>query len=281
MLSRLRYALLQRFQNRINQLQKASEEWGDTEAIFTELYLEKIGKQLEAAGLASSGLEILDGGCGTGRVAIPLAKAGHHVTGIEVHKSSAESARKHAQEHDLRLDVIEADLLDELRRQPAGHYDAALCLGVLYTCATWQDMVQEMARVLKPGGLLFASFRTPFYFITTLLRQGQHEKALFVAQHTEGVLRLATMPSYYNWQTPSQVKALYEGSGLELVDLGAHGLYSGAGYDGMAAVADVESLAEPAARSSLLELERRQYEASAGAGRFMLAVGRRGQPGGG
>ena len=39
-------------------------------------------------------LRVLDAGCGTGQMAVELAKLGHDVTGIEIHRPSLEEAKK-------------------------------------------------------------------------------------------------------------------------------------------------------------------------------------------
>jgi len=57
---------------------------------------------------AASGL-ILEIGCGTGRVTIPLAAAGADITGLDVSDSMLEEARRKAERQGLRINWIKAD----------------------------------------------------------------------------------------------------------------------------------------------------------------------------
>jgi 2-polyprenyl-3-methyl-5-hydroxy-6-metoxy-1,4-benzoquinol methylase len=270
--SRRVYRALQHILNWVNQLRGVSEEWGKAEALYDALTLELVHQRLRE--IPDHPLEILDAGCGTGRTALALAASRHRVTGIDVHRPSLEWARRKAAEARVPLELIQGDLLVTSRALPAERFHVVLCLGVLYTCADYGAIVAELARVLRPGGMLLATFRPPYYFVTTLLRQGKVKQALAVARSSEGVLRIATAPTYYNWQTEEEVAELYVEHGLEMVELRPLGVFSGTGYDGMAGVADPERIQEPRERAALYELENDAGEVR-GAGRFTLAVGRK------
>jgi len=55
---------------------------------------------------------ILELGCGTGRVAIPLAKAGYMVTGIDLSDSMLAKALKNAEAESVRIEWIKGDIRD-------------------------------------------------------------------------------------------------------------------------------------------------------------------------
>jgi hypothetical protein len=154
-------------------------------------------------------------------------------------------------------------------------FDVVMCYGVLYTCTQYREIISEYSRLMRPGGLLFASFRSKFYFITSLLRQKQYEKALYVANNSEGALKLASVPSYYNWQTGAEVTGLYGKNDLEIVDLRPVGVFTGTGYDGMAAILDVEETPADILHSALYELETSDLGECLGASRFMLGIGKK------
>jgi 2-polyprenyl-3-methyl-5-hydroxy-6-metoxy-1,4-benzoquinol methylase len=270
--SRRGYRALQHILNWGNQLRGVSETWGEAEDLYARLAMERIQEHL--AGLAGAPHRILDGGCGLGGMAIELAGAGHRVTGIEVHGSSVSWARRRAAEVGVALELVRGDLLVRAKTMPTAGFDAILCVGVLYTCADYREIVAEFSRLLRPGGLLLATFRPPYYFVTTLLRQGKVDQALAVTRSSEGVLRIARVPSYYNWQTEAELTELYEAHGFEVVEQRPIGTFSGTGYDGMAAVADAERIEDPRERAALFELEK-TAGAITGAGRFTLVVGRK------
>jgi SAM-dependent methyltransferase len=100
---------------------------------------------------------ILDAGCGTGRVAIHLARLGHHVVGVDLDASMLDEARAAAPELDWRLvDLAEPSALH--LDHPLDAVVAAGNLWPLLTPGTHAAVVAALAGLLRPGGLLVAGF---------------------------------------------------------------------------------------------------------------------------
>jgi len=97
---------------------------------------------------------VLDAGCGTGRVAIELARHGIEVVGADVDASMLATARRRAPE----LTWVESDLAGlELGRD----FDVVVMAGnvPLFTPpGTEADLVAGVARHVAPGGCLVAGF---------------------------------------------------------------------------------------------------------------------------
>ncbi len=98
---------------------------------------------------------VLDAGCGTGRVAIELARRGFDVVGVDVGADMLATARARAPE----LEWVEADLaaLDLGRR-----FDAVVLAGnvVHFTApGTEHDLIRRCAAHVVPGGALVAGFQ--------------------------------------------------------------------------------------------------------------------------
>lgn len=72
---------------------------------------------------------VLDLGCGDGRNALPLAAAGHRVTGVDISKSGIEALRRRADAEGLEMEIVTADLRTF---SPAGLYDLVIAHGVLH-----------------------------------------------------------------------------------------------------------------------------------------------------
>jgi SAM-dependent methyltransferase len=106
-------------------------------------------------GLDPAPSSVLDAGCGTGRVAIELARRGVAVVGVDVDPSMLATARRNAP----RLDWREHDLATlDLGRT----FDAAVMAGnvLLFTPAgTQAAVVAGCARHVGPGGVLVAGFQ--------------------------------------------------------------------------------------------------------------------------
>lgn len=99
--------------------------------------------------------DVLDLGCGDGRVLVPLARAGHRLTGIDRRHDLLERCRARLSEIDRAAELIEADFL-EAWPPLAGGFDAVCCLGnTLMTVADVDqavDLLTRAARALKDGG---------------------------------------------------------------------------------------------------------------------------------
>jgi SAM-dependent methyltransferase len=106
-------------------------------------------------GLDPAPSSVLDAGCGTGRVAIELARRGIAVVGVDVDPSMLATARKNAPD----IDWGEHDLASfDLGRT----FDAVVMAGnvPLFTPAgTHAAVVAGCARHVGPGGVLVAGFQ--------------------------------------------------------------------------------------------------------------------------
>ncbi|MFG2222421.1 class I SAM-dependent DNA methyltransferase [Streptomyces sp. NPDC048644] len=97
---------------------------------------------------------VLDAGCGTGRVAVELARHGIDVTGVDADASMLDTARRRAAEirwH--RRDLVGLDL--------GPTFDVVVMAGnvPLFTPpGTEADLVAGAARHVRPGGHLVAGF---------------------------------------------------------------------------------------------------------------------------
>jgi SAM-dependent methyltransferase len=97
---------------------------------------------------------VLDAGCGTGRVAIELARRGIEVAGVDLDSSMLERARGKAPD----LTWIHADLVDvDVGRT----FDVVVMAGnvmIFLTPGTEEAVVANLARHVAPGGSLVAGF---------------------------------------------------------------------------------------------------------------------------
>lgn len=103
----------------------------------------------------SPGSAVLDAGCGTGRVAIELARRGFEVTGLDIDPAMLTAARTKAPE----LTWIEGDLATT---DAGGPFDAIVLAGnvlIFVAPGTEAAVVARCAASLRPGGVLIAGFQ--------------------------------------------------------------------------------------------------------------------------
>jgi SAM-dependent methyltransferase len=104
---------------------------------------------------------VLDAGCGTGRVAIELARRGIEVVGVDIDSAMLRSAQEKAPELPWVLaDLARLDLVDE--HDERLRFDAVVCAGnvmIFVNPGSEGDAIARMAEHLRPGGLLISGFQ--------------------------------------------------------------------------------------------------------------------------
>ena len=106
---------------------------------------------LELAG-SLEGLDVLDVGCGDGAYALAAARAGAHVTGLDRSGAAVAAARARTEGEGLALELQVADA--RALPFPAARFDVVLAVTVLCFVEDPAQAIAEMARVLRPGGVL-------------------------------------------------------------------------------------------------------------------------------
>jgi SAM-dependent methyltransferase len=105
------------------------------------------------------GAQVLDVACGTGNLAIPLARRGARVTGVDIAPNLLEQARWRAQAEGLEIGFDEGDA--EQLPYPDATFDAVVTMFGAMFAPRPELVVAECARVLRPGGLLAMANWTP------------------------------------------------------------------------------------------------------------------------
>lgn len=102
---------------------------------------------------------VADLGCGTGRLTLALAAAGHRVTGLDPARASLDAARTKPGAERVRWLLGTSDALD------AGAFDAAVMTAhvaqFLVDDEDWHGTLRDLHRALVPGGRLAFDARDP------------------------------------------------------------------------------------------------------------------------
>jgi SAM-dependent methyltransferase len=121
---------------------------------FTRIaaFMRQSGEALVKSLEITTPLRVLDLGCGDGTTAIPLARLGAEVTGIDIASNLVEAGNKRAAEAGLhRLTFQEGDACD-LQGVRDHSFDLTLSIfGAMFAPKPF-DVAKEMVRVTKPGG---------------------------------------------------------------------------------------------------------------------------------
>ena len=109
------------------------------------------------------GVRLLDVACGTGNTAIPAAKAGGDVTGVDIATNSLEQAKKHAAMEGLKIRFEEGDAED--LPFPDATFDVVLSMFGAMFGPRPEKVAAELLRVCRPGGLIAMANWTPRGFV--------------------------------------------------------------------------------------------------------------------
>ena len=91
---------------------------------------------------------VLDAGCGTGTNSVWLAKQGFNVTGADFSEFALSEAEGKDEGINYRREDLTALSLED------ASFDAVICIGVLMHIPDVEKALQELVRVLRPGGYL-------------------------------------------------------------------------------------------------------------------------------
>jgi 2-polyprenyl-3-methyl-5-hydroxy-6-metoxy-1,4-benzoquinol methylase len=138
--------------------EKMVEDLGSTDLMYPVLHPDE---QVLLGRLPIQGGRLLLLGVGGGREAIPLAKMGFEVTGVDFVPEMVEKARKNAARHGVKIKGLSQEIsrLDV----PAGAYDVVWLSAAMYSCVPTRGrrigMLQRIGKALKPGGYFICQFR--------------------------------------------------------------------------------------------------------------------------
>ena len=171
---------------------------------------------------------VLDIGGGPGRYSIALARQGYKATLLDLTPNLLTFARVKAAEEGVVLeDIICRNALD-LAPLPDAQFDAVLLMGPLYHLLEESERKQAIAearRVLKPGGVLLASFICRY----ASFRDAAKYSPEWLLEHPEGAERIFTSGVHVAgpdsgftdayFVHPTDVTPLMESCGFTTLDL--------------------------------------------------------------
>lgn len=119
------------------------------------------------------GAKVLDVACGAGQTALPMARNGVRVTGIDLAGNLVEEATRRAQAEGLQVQFDEGDA-EELPYDDASFDIVFSLIGAMFAPQP-HKVAAELARVCRPGGRIIMGNWTPGGFIGQMFKtMGAH-----------------------------------------------------------------------------------------------------------
>lgn len=120
-----------------------------------------------------AGTRLLDVACGAGQIAIPAARAGALVTGVDIATNSIERARARARDEGLEARFDEGDA--EMLPYEDASFDLVVSLFGAMFAPRPERVAAELLRVCRPGGRIVMGNWTPEGFIGKMFKViGKH-----------------------------------------------------------------------------------------------------------
>ena len=147
----------------------------------------------------SPGTQVLDVACGTGNVAIPLARRGAVVTGVDIAANLLEQARARATAEGLSVRFDEGDA--EQLPYPDASFQAVVSMFGAMFAPRPELVASELARVVRPGGRLAMANWTPGSFSGKMFQATARHVSPPVLWGDETTVRQRLSPYFHDLQT--------------------------------------------------------------------------------
>jgi SAM-dependent methyltransferase len=205
--------------------QGAQAAWaaGDYDAMMRQEGLYEVGARLVRRAGVGAGQDVLDVACGTGNAAIPAARAGASVTGLDLTPEMLAAARARGGAAGVAVEWVEGDAED----LPFGDqsFDVILSTFGCMFAPRHEVVADEITRVLRPGGRVGFCAWTPEGSIGDFFRA--------VGQHLPPPPEFVSPPLM--WGDERYVRELFEGTGI---GFGFEREVAEIGHDSVAAAVD-------------------------------------------
>jgi len=155
------------FDEEMGEVMFTEEAWRQADELCDDL-IELLGVE--------PGARILDLACGTGRFALPLAKRGFHVVGLDYSAPYLKQARAVAQQQGLSVGIVQGDM----RAIPfSERFDAVINLFTSFGYFEREEdhlkALQEASSALKPGGRVLLEMANRDFLLRRFQAHDWHE----------------------------------------------------------------------------------------------------------
>jgi len=142
-----------------------------------EVYQQKLTR---TRALLTPQSQVLEIGCGTGSTALTLAAHAGHIRALDLSKRMLEIAQEKAQKQQINNVLFEQSDVDQLGGEHET-YDMVLAHNILHLLDDKDKAIQQIHRLLKPGGLYISStacLGAGFIWLWPILRIGSYFKRI-------------------------------------------------------------------------------------------------------
>ena len=173
--------------------------------------------------------QCLDLGCSQGRFSLRLASffSKGKVLACDISEPAIACAWLNADGVGLRNVEFRVESIEQvLQSCDFASQDVVLMTEVTFFYPDWRGQMNEIMRVLRPGGLLVMSFRSQYFDALCLVRGRRWHNLGILLDQCRG--KIFDSPVEYSWQTSKEIRTLLTRDyGLDLLELFGIGVCSG------------------------------------------------------
>lgn len=222
---------------------------------------------------------MLDLGCGQGRLTIPLSKwclknGCENIVGVDISENALNFARQFATRESVGevIEFFEMDILDFLKDQKDATFSVVICTEVFLFYPQYKKVLNEIERVLIPGGLLIASFRSRYFNVLYSLDQKKISSLSMLLNQNEGFPW--GPPTKFIWHSVSEARKVILDAGFYFLSYKGIGVCSGIEGDPLARIIRPSMLTNEE-QDELMTIELAMAEEMANSGRYILITARK------
>jgi ubiquinone/menaquinone biosynthesis C-methylase UbiE len=216
---------------------------------------------------------MLDLGCGQGRLTTLLAGRfpGAQIIGIDLSGAAIERARDSAKAHGLaNVAYKSASIESSLADCANASVELVLFCEVTFFFPAWRAALDQVARVLRPGGVMCVAFRPQYFDALRLAQLRLFENTALLLEQRNGYLFGDDI--VFTWQSSAEIRNLIERElHMQLLHLVGIGCCSGIAGDPHELIARPSRLAQRD-RDDLMRIELALGPQLPDTGRYMLAI---------
>lgn len=178
-----------------------------------------VSAALDAVSSGAESARVLDCGGGSGGLAVPLARAGAHVTVVDISADALATLRRRAEEAGAGGSVtpVQADVEALGDAVPRESFDLVLAHGILEALDDVPAAFEEIAAALRPGGRLGVLVSNPVAGVLARALSGELTAAL---------AELQALGNDFSRPDPQTVLALCQSAGLPIVAVHGIGVFA-------------------------------------------------------
>jgi len=174
--------------------------------LVDRLQVEFIAEEIEC--LKKEDFKVLEAGCGTGRILIPLAEKGINIYGVDPAINMLAVLKNKIGNKNLAVELKEGDI--ENIPYPDNTFDVVYTMHVLMHMSIHKKAISEMYRILKPRGKMIMDFpnkSSPYTAFSIVINQKKKRTHLFTKKDLKKLFKS------YNYKITglfSYSKAIYK-----------------------------------------------------------------------